>query len=1612
MAVAFDTIRRQTWALTKKNYTVAVVRSFGWTLFRAYILPLIIVILLLEIPNFTKKTSHNGVGSPATVKSLADSIDSSRKLAIVQLANQTSDVQQVIKTITEPLGEDKIIRLSSADEVWDACNVDFHGNSNCHAVLTFRDSPGNGAVNDTWTYSIQVDPNRRSGGVVDVVNHDTLYENFWVPLQVAIDNAIANTTSMPEVYSYAMVDVDEAAKRTRQSYLETARVILGFAFFLSMLTVVHHASTMMSSEREFGLAQLVDAMGGGVAWPRIISYSLFFDLLYLPLWIIIGALIGHLLVPHTNMAIPIFWQIFAGWATTHSAVFATAFFRNSNAAVTIVFLVAFLLAVAATFVDNLGRTPPEVPEIAILSLLFPSMNYIFFLNFLLRFEILELPTTMGSPLPKGDVDTMFSSEAVRRWNYNVGPYLLWILLIIQIIVFPILAGLVEHWMNGNNRRRRDFNRHPDADGSHVAIEAAGLEKHYGPSIWRKMFCCGRGKPVVKAVDGLNLTSQKRQILCLLGPNGSGKTTTLDMIAGFQTPTGGSVNINALPSQIGVCPQKNILWDELTVFEHLVFWNTVKSGTDDAAALEKLVQMCDLVKKRNTLAKNLSGGMKRKLQLACMLVGGSSVCLMDEVTSGLDPISRRVIWNAVLGERSRRTMVFTTHFLDESEVLSDHIVIVSLGKVKCQGTPAELKNQYGAGYRVHLPKTADVSSITYPVVDHGDRYICRTPDSSSAARLLATLEDTKDSQNFITGPTIEDVFLKVSDEPHVVKDGNSDGGIVHEKPNEANPSSIPDQMPKPHTVFFRQFNALFTKRLIILRTQWWVYILTLAIPIIATYFLKDLLQTYKDGGYVGFQPPKCEDLVGRTNEPSVSSLYSASGVVVGPDQAANQSLLATGQRSFPGNVYFYYVSQYYNGLPVVVNNYDNFTKYIHDHAVNVTKGGIYIDNTTSPVLAISASAYDSVSFTNVFNMMRLNITTKMLVGDLRSVSSYEMSNSLLYNIIFCLLMAIYPAFFALYPTYERRSKVRALQYSNGIHALPLWSSYMVFDMMFVLIISVVCTALILTLDTEFWALGHLWLVQFLYGIAALLQSYIISTFSSSQPAALSWAMIIMMIEFVASMITLVVVGDSLAGDTVTLDGTTYALGLIFPIQNLLRAIALSLNLYIVRCRGTTAINDPGSIYAFGGPILLLIIQIIAFLGLLVWLDGTILHFSRTKTPQTDNERAAAGASGRPDVDTETARVEASKTDLLRMLHVSKRFGGTHAVEDVSLGLREGEILALLGPNGAGKTTSINMIRGDMSPSSGSILLEGVDVQKNKRQAQAHLGVCPQFDALDLLTVREHLVFYARCKGVPNVAQDVGYVLSRVGLSAHAGKRAARLSGGQKRKLSLAIALLGNPPVLLLDEPSFAMDAASKRVLWKTLEAVAPGRSVLLTTHSMEEADALATRAAIIARRLLSIGTTQELRKRHSNDYHVHLILKSAPLSTPEEMQRVADWVVQRFSGVRSQVTFEGENLGGQVRFRVPADAVVHDSGHDATVRDRADEGDDLVSPIENEGQGKSFVRHLIDTLEKNKEELGLDCYSIGAATMESVFLSVVKDSDAAEEEDEKKTIWQKMGFNRQ
>jgi ATP-binding cassette subfamily A (ABC1) protein 3 len=186
----------------------------------------------------------------------------------------------------------------------------------------------------------------------------------------------------------------------------------------------------------------------------------------------------------------------------------------------------------------------------------------------------------------------------------------------------------------------------------------------------------------------------------------------------------------------------------------------------------------------------------------------------------------------------------------------------------------------------------------------------------------------------------------------------------------------------------------------------------------------------------------------------------------------------------------------------------------------------------------------------------------------------------------------------------------------------------------------------------------------------------------------------------------------------MDATTFSLNLIFPIGNVFRALVIGLNVFLVSCRNDEFPPYPGSIYAYGGPILYLCIQVVALFALLMYLDKGVLPTLSHSIAPKDNEKEPTPAG--LDIDQETRRVEATESDLLRILHVTRSFGANVAVDDVSLGLGEGEILALLGPNGAGKTTIVNMVRGELRPDTGIIRIRGTDIQGQIRTAQQHLG----------------------------------------------------------------------------------------------------------------------------------------------------------------------------------------------------------------------------------------------------------------------------------------------------
>jgi len=213
---------------------------------------------------------------------------------------------------------------------------------------------------------------------------------------------------------------------------------------------------------------------------------------------------------------------------------------------------------------------------------------------------------------------------------------------------------------------------------------------------------------VTAVDGLDLEVRSGECFGLLGPNGAGKTTTVEILEGLNEPTGGSVEVlgmrwdrdeRALRQRLGISLQETHLPERLTVEENLRMF---RSFYERGRPVDEVLELVELKDKRRSWTERLSGGQKQRLAVACALVSDPEVLFLDEPTTGLDPQSRRQLWEVVLGFKARgRTVLLTTHYMDEAERLCDRVAVVDKGKVIALGTPSELIASLGGQQVVEL-----------------------------------------------------------------------------------------------------------------------------------------------------------------------------------------------------------------------------------------------------------------------------------------------------------------------------------------------------------------------------------------------------------------------------------------------------------------------------------------------------------------------------------------------------------------------------------------------------------------------------------------------------------------------------------------------------------------------------------------------------------------------------------------------------------------------------------------------------------------------------------------------------------------------------------------------
>eukprot|EP00002_Diphylleia_rotans_P008604 TRINITY_DN1856_c0_g1_i6.p1 TRINITY_DN1856_c0_g1~~TRINITY_DN1856_c0_g1_i6.p1 ORF type:complete len:270 (-),score=65.11 TRINITY_DN1856_c0_g1_i6:171-980(-) len=262
----------------------------------------------------------------------------------------------------------------------------------------------------------------------------------------------------------------------------------------------------------------------------------------------------------------------------------------------------------------------------------------------------------------------------------------------------------------------------------------------------------------------------------------------------------------------------------------------------------------------------------------------------------------------------------------------------------------------------------------------------------------------------------------------------------------------------------------------------------------------------------------------------------------------------------------------------------------------------------------------------------------------------------------------------------------------------------------------------------------------------------------------------------------------------------------------------------------------------------------------------------------------------------------------------------------------------------------MLSGDFRPTSGNVWLRGHSVLEDKMDVYKVISLCPQFDPLlDLMTGREHLRLFGKLKGIPDdkLEQVVKNMLVLLGLNEHADKLSFSYSGGNKRKLSLGIALLGDPKVIFLDEPSTGMDPGARRFMWNVIANFLPGRSIILTTHSMEECEALCSRIGIVVKGSLKcVGSPQHLKSRFGGGYRLEL------QCAHDAVGKVKEFVEREYPAASLL-----EWHGGKLRFEIPRESL--DLGN------------------------------IFKTIESQRQSLGIIDYALSQTTLEQVFMNFAR-----------------------
>lgn len=590
----------------------------------------------------------------------------------------------------------------------------------------------------------------------------------------------------------------------------------------------------------------------------------------------------------------------------------------------------------------------------------------------------------------------------------------------------------------------------------------------------------------------------------------------------------------------------------------------------------------------------------------------------------------------------------------------------------------------------------------------------------------------------------------------------------------------------------------------------------------------------------------------------------------------------------------------------------------------------------------------------------------------SLSSLQISpTGLTLGILTCFGLGFMLATFAILCTSERVSKAKHIQFVSGVRFLPYWLGNFSWDMCVTTGAAVLVVIMVAIINISAYqgnAVGVIFFLFFTFGFSGIPLAYWVSFFFQSASSAYAR----LLIAFIFGGVGMLILVWLLEIPSFDLLSTARALKTIFMLHPVFAVSVGMSDLYynsnyrslcgvsnssMATCSNQGYVPQPFLSTTYPGVgtniLFLCLMWILHFLAL-VYKEGSLTFRRRAIT----SERTPILEAEDEDVVKERNRIENGAKDTVNVVGLTKEFYAGQAkqvtaVNNLSIGLNQGECFGLLGVNGAGKTTTFGMLTGEIPMTHGTVSINGADVYSQLSTARHFMGYCPQYDGLiGVLTGREHLIMYARLHGITagDIPLIVDSLLRRMGLLELQNKQTETYSGGNKRKLSTAIALIGDSPVIFLDEPSTGMDPGTRRRLWNVLnDVVKANRLIVLSSHSMEECEALCTRLAIMVNgKFQCIGSVQHIKSRFGHGYFL-----MAKVGEDSQVPALQQYIQSHFMGAE----FIEQSYGGELHYQIK----------------------DVSVPL----------AEMFSRLEMMRIEFGLQDQTVSQTSLEQVFLSFAK-----------------------